>query len=76
MASDISPANELFIQQAVGAGRFETRADVLNAAVALLREEEETAIREGLESIDRGEGKELAEVDAMLRQRFGFRLAP
>ena len=68
MASDISPANELFIQQAVARDGLKPCADVLNAAVALLREEEETlaAIREGLESIDRGEGKELAEVDARI----------
>ncbi len=75
MASDISPANEQFIQQAIGAGRFESRSELLDAAVSLLRDEEETlgAIREGLDSIERGEGMDLADVDAMLREKHGFR---
>ena len=75
MASDISQNNELFIEQAILAGRFSTRGELLDAAVSLLREEEETlaAIREGLDSIDRGEGIDLAAADAMLREKHGFR---
>jgi Arc/MetJ-type ribon-helix-helix transcriptional regulator len=75
MANDISPGNELFIEQALLAGRFSTRAELLDAAVSLLRDEEETlaAIRDGLDSIERGEGIELAEADAMLREKHEFR---
>jgi Arc/MetJ-type ribon-helix-helix transcriptional regulator len=74
MQSDISPVNEMFIEQALGAGLFGSRGELLDAAVSLLRDEEETlaAIRAGLESIDRGEGMELDAVDAMLRERHGF----
>jgi putative addiction module CopG family antidote len=78
MASEISPANELFIEQAIVAGRFGSRDEVIDAAVSLLRDEEETlaAIREGLESIKRGEGMELRDVDAMLREKHGFQRRP
>lgn len=75
MASDISQNNELFIEQAILAGRFGTRGELLDAAVSLLRDEEEAlaAIREGLDSIDRGEGIDVADADAMLREKHGFR---
>jgi Arc/MetJ-type ribon-helix-helix transcriptional regulator len=78
MANDISPANELFIHEAIVAGRFASRNEVIDAALSLFRSEEETlaAIREGLDSIDRGEGLELAEVDAMLRKEHGFQPRP
>ncbi|WP_428306007.1 ribbon-helix-helix domain-containing protein [Lacipirellula sp.] len=74
MSGEISSANELFIQEAIVAGRYQDRAELLDAAVTLLRDEEETltAIRAGLESIDRGEGISLAEADLRLRTKFGF----
>jgi putative addiction module CopG family antidote len=74
MASEISPANEQFIQEAIVGGRFATRSEVLNAAVSLLRDEEETldALREGLASIERGEGMPLEEADAKLRAKHGM----
>lgn len=74
MPGDISPTNELFIEQALESGLFGSRGELLDAAISLLRDEEETltAIREGLESIDRGEGMDLDQADAMLRERHGF----
>ncbi len=76
MSGEISPANELFIAQAIVTGRFSDRNELLDAAVSLLRDEEETlaVIRESLDSIDRGEGIPLAEADARLRAKQG--LAP
>jgi len=76
MSGEISPANELFIAQAIVAGRFNDRNELLDAAVSLLRDEEDTlaALRGGLESIDRSEGIPLEEADARLREKHG--LAP
>jgi Arc/MetJ-type ribon-helix-helix transcriptional regulator len=76
MSGEISPTNELFIEQAIVAGRFSDRNELLDAAVSLLRDEEETlaALRGSLDSIDRGEGIPLAEADARLRAKHG--LAP
>ena len=78
MASDISPSNELFIEQSLVAGRFGSRGELIDAAVSLLRDEEETlaAIREGLDSIERGEGMAVSEADEMLREKHGFRRRP
>jgi putative addiction module CopG family antidote len=74
MLSDISPANEHFIQEVISTGRFGSRTEVLDAALSLLREEEETlaAIREGLASIERGEGIPWDEADAQIREQHGF----
>jgi Arc/MetJ-type ribon-helix-helix transcriptional regulator len=74
MSGEISPSNELFISQAIISGRFSDRNELLDAAVSLLRDEEETlaAIRESLDSIDRGEGILLAEADARLRAKHGM----
>jgi Arc/MetJ-type ribon-helix-helix transcriptional regulator len=74
MASDISPANEQFIQQAIVAGRFTSRTEVLDAALSLLRDEAETlnSLRKGLASIERGEGIPLEEADQRLRAKHGM----
>ena len=74
MSGEISPSNELFISQAIISGRFSDRNELLDAAVSLLRDEEETlaAIRESLDSIDRGEGILLAAADARLRAKHGM----
>ena len=74
MSGEISPSNELFISQAIISGRFSDRNELLDAAVSLLRDEEETlaAIRESLDSIDRGEGILLAEADARHRAKHGM----
>jgi hypothetical protein len=44
------------------------------AAVSLPDDEEETldALREGLDSIDRGEGLDVDEADVLLRGKLGF----
>ncbi|MCH8048072.1 MAG: hypothetical protein IID44_30630 [Planctomycetes bacterium] len=74
MSTEISPDNEAFICRAVENGQFESRQDALDAAVGLLRDEVESisAIQEGLDSIERGEGIPLAEADALLRKKHGI----
>ena len=71
MSTEISPDNETFIRHVVESGQFESRQDALDAAVHLLRDEAESisAIQEGLDSIERGEGIPLAEADASLRKK-------
>jgi Arc/MetJ-type ribon-helix-helix transcriptional regulator len=71
MSTEISPENEAFIREAVAAGRYETRRQALDEGIRKLREEVDTidAIRQGLASIDTGEGMPLAEADEMLREK-------
>lgn len=71
MSTEISADNEAFICRAVESGQFGSRQDALDAAVHLLRDEAESigAIREGLASIERGDGIPLAEADALLRRK-------
>lgn len=72
MASDVSPANEVYIQQALVTGKFASRSELLDAAVSCLREEEATLaeLRAALASAAQGEGMTLAEADEQLRARF------
>jgi len=61
MSADISPENELFIQQAIRDGYFQTRAQALEEAVELLKRRVELRrqIDEGIRQLDNGEGIEL-----------------
>ena len=72
--SEITPDNERFIRDLLAEGRYKDRGEVLNEAVRLLRDNASTidAIQEGLDSIGRGEGRPLKEVDADLRSRHGI----
>ncbi len=74
MASELSPDKEAVLERLVATGRFPDRGRALDHAVELLREEEETlsAIREGLESIERGEGVPLNDAVTMLRAKYGI----
>ncbi len=71
MASELSPDRDAVIEQLVAGGIFSARHEALNHAVDLLREEAETvaAVREGLESMQRGEGIPLEEAARELRAR-------
>lgn len=74
MSSETTSANETFIRDALASGLYQDRESLVADAVRLLRIEQETlgAIREGLDSIDRGEGVPLAEADARLRAKHGI----
>jgi predicted transcriptional regulator len=74
MASELSPDRDAILQMLVDVGTFPDRRRALDHAVDLLREEAETldAIREGLASIERGEGVPFDEAVRELRQRLGI----
>jgi Arc/MetJ-type ribon-helix-helix transcriptional regulator len=71
MANDLSPDKEAVLEKLVADGRFPDRRQALDHAVELLREEIETveALREGLASIDRGEGVAFKEAIDSLRAK-------
>ena len=58
MASDLSPQNEQFIQDAIQGGYFQTRAQALDEAVELLKRRLELLrhIDEGTQQLRNGEG--------------------
>jgi len=75
MSTGTSPENEQFIQDAVVRGAFESREQVLDAAVGMLREREEVIreVSKGVEELERGEGRPLniEEVKANVRVLHG-----
>lgn len=72
MASELSPDKDAVVDMLVATGCFPDRRQALDHAVELLREESETvaAIREGLASIERGEGVPLDEAVKALRDKY------
>ena len=74
MSSELSPDRDQLLEKLVADGCFTSRQQALDRAVDLLREEAETveAIREGLASIERGEGTPLEEVARELRAKYGI----
>jgi Arc/MetJ-type ribon-helix-helix transcriptional regulator len=75
MASELSPEHDALVDALVSTGLYSDRRQVLGRALELLREEAETvkAIREGLESIERGEGTPLEEAENELRAKYWIR---
>lgn len=71
MSAELSPDRDAIVEKLVETGRFNDRREALDHAVDLLREESETleAIREGLASIQRGEGIPLDEAIRSLRSK-------
>jgi len=70
MKTNISPENELFIDQQVADGTFPNRQAALDAAVELLRQRSDTLARidRGREQLDQGE---FTEYDgSSLKKRF------
>lgn len=71
--SDSLPAElAQFVQSEVAAGHYASEAEVLSAAVRLLRDEQNEAIegiRRGVASMERGEGVTLDEAIADLKAR-------
>ena len=74
MSTELSPDRDQLLEKLVADGRFSNRQQALDRAVDLLREEAETAedLREGLASIERGEGTPLNEAAARLRAKHGI----
>jgi len=72
MSSELSPSQDAIVEKLVAEGIFLDRRQALDHAVDLLREEAETVseIREGLESIRRGEGRPLSEVVRELEKKY------
>ena len=71
MSTELSPDKDAVVEKLVADGCFADRRQALDHAVELLREEAETVavIREGLASIDRGEGIPLDEAAEQLRKK-------
>jgi Arc/MetJ-type ribon-helix-helix transcriptional regulator len=74
MSTELSPDKNRLLEKLVADGRFPSRQEALDRAVDLLREEAETVedIREGLASIERGEGTPLDEAVHSLRSKHGI----
>ncbi len=73
MATNLSPENEHYIQQAVEAGLYHDRGEALDRAVELLKRREQLIrdVNLGIEQLERGEGKEwnMEEINAKVRAR-------
>jgi Arc/MetJ-type ribon-helix-helix transcriptional regulator len=74
MSTELSPDKNRLLEKLVADGRFPSRQQALDRAVDLLREEAETVedIREGLASIERGEGTSLEGAVRGLRTKYGI----
>jgi predicted transcriptional regulator len=74
MSTELSPDKDRLLEQLVAEGRFPSRQQALDRAVDLLHEEAEAAadIRQGLASIERGEGTLLSEAANQLREKYGI----
>jgi Arc/MetJ-type ribon-helix-helix transcriptional regulator len=72
MSTELSPDKDRLLEKLVASGQFANRQQALDRAVDLLQEEAETlaAIRDGLASMQRGEGRDADEVLRELRERF------
>ena len=75
MTVTLPPDVESRIQALVNSGAYPSAADVVRDAVkALEREQAEVAaIQEGLDDVAAGRIRPLAEVDAEIREQFGFK---
>ncbi|MEX0610847.1 MAG: hypothetical protein WD738_18120 [Pirellulales bacterium] len=75
MASDLSPDTESFIQLEIALGTYQTREDVLDAGVAMLRRRRELMNRlaESRRQLDEGEYSECD--DEGLRELFELLIA-
>lgn len=74
MSIELSPDQNRILEKLVADGIFPTRQEALDRAVDLLREEAESLedLREGLASIERGEGIPYKEAIAAIRAKLGI----
>ena|SRR3989304_2544363 len=61
MASNLSPENEQYIQNAIAAGLYHDRGEALDRAVELLKKRKQLIrdVNQGIEQLERGEGEQL-----------------
>jgi Arc/MetJ-type ribon-helix-helix transcriptional regulator len=80
MSTDLSPSNEQYIEDAVARGVFHSRTQALDTAVELLKRREETIrqVNQGIEELERGEGRplNLEDVKADIRRRLAEESEP
>jgi Arc/MetJ-type ribon-helix-helix transcriptional regulator len=74
MSTELSPDKNRLLEKLVADGKFPSRQQALDRAVDLLRDEAEAVedIREGLGSIQRGEGTPMEEAVRGLRTKYGI----
>ena len=74
MTMALPPDVQSRIQDLVDSGRFSSAADVVAHAISALEREqaEIAAIQEGLDDVAAGRVRPLTEVDAEIREQFGF----
>jgi len=73
MTTDLSPENEQYIQNAIAAGQYHDRGEILDRAVELLKKREQLIrdVNLGIEQLERGEGKiwDMEEINAKIQTR-------
>lgn len=71
MATNLSPENEQYIQNAIAAGLYHDRGEVLDRAVELLKRREQLIrdVNMGIEQLEHGEGTplDIEEIKASVR---------
>ena len=74
MAYQFPPDLDRLIRDRMAAGGYRSEDDVLRAALDALaeRSEDNAAIRAGVEDMNAGRTKPLADVDAAIRHELGF----
>jgi len=75
MQFDIPAELASFMQQEVSSGRFASQEELMLAGIRLLKQDREEAlagIRQGIAEWQRGEGAQLDDVFARLREKYGL----
>jgi len=78
MQYEVPPDVDQQIRQHVATGQYASEAEVLREAMRALesRDQEIAAIQAGIDDMEAGRIRPFEEVDADIRQRFGFSKAP
>jgi putative addiction module CopG family antidote len=74
MKYELPPDVEQQLKERVASGRYASEADVLRDALAALesRDQELAAIQAGIDDMEAGRVRPFNEVDAEIREHFGF----
>jgi Arc/MetJ-type ribon-helix-helix transcriptional regulator len=74
MQYELPPDVEQQVRERMASGHYATEVDVLRDALAALksRDEELTAIQEGIDDMEAGRVRPFDEVDFEIRKQFGF----
>jgi len=78
MQYEVPPDVDQQIRQHVATGHYASEAEVLREAMRALesRDQEIAAIQAGIDDMEAGRVRPFEEVDAEIRERFGFSKAP